>query len=131
MSTHLIFVYGSLLSGHYNNKKFLQKVKPICKTEIKANSYVMFSLGKYPGVCRIFQQDQKGYGTIKGEIYQINHETLKLLDELEGHPDWYKRTKEKTKSGHIVEFYVQPNTTSDFYIENGDWDTYCIQNNLK
>jgi len=27
-----------------------------------------------------------------GELYEVNEKTLEALDELEGHPAWYKRT---------------------------------------
>jgi gamma-glutamylaminecyclotransferase len=28
---------------------------------------------------------------IQGELYQIDDITLDLLDDIEGHPDWYRR----------------------------------------
>ena len=29
---------------------------------------------------------------VHGEIYEVDHNVLSVLDELEGHPNWYKRT---------------------------------------
>ena len=29
---------------------------------------------------------------VHGEIYEVDHNVLSVLDELEGHPKWYKRT---------------------------------------
>jgi gamma-glutamylcyclotransferase (GGCT)/AIG2-like uncharacterized protein YtfP len=29
--------------------------------------------------------------TIKGELYRVSSETLRLIDRLEGHPNWYRR----------------------------------------
>jgi gamma-glutamylcyclotransferase (GGCT)/AIG2-like uncharacterized protein YtfP len=45
---------------------------------------------------------------VKGEIWDIEEdaECLDFLDELEGHPDWYRRTSAKTTDGQDVELYV-------------------------
>ena len=29
---------------------------------------------------------------VHGEIYEVDQNVLSVLDELEGHPKWYKRT---------------------------------------
>ncbi len=33
------------------------------------------------------------YQQVHGEIYEVDSNVLSTLDELEGHPTWYKRTK--------------------------------------
>ena len=33
------------------------------------------------------------YQQVHGEIYEVDGNVLSKLDELEGHPTWYKRTK--------------------------------------
>lgn len=33
------------------------------------------------------------YQQVHGEIYEVDSNVLSKLDELEGHPTWYKRTK--------------------------------------
>ena len=29
---------------------------------------------------------------VQGEIFEVDHNVLSVLEELEGHPKWYKRT---------------------------------------
>lgn len=82
--TYLVFTYGTLRKGHANH--YL----------LKGSKFV----GQYhtgPGYTKIIKglpyllEDAEGEGTY-GEVYEVSPLTLKLLDRLEGHPDWYVRT---------------------------------------
>lgn len=86
---HLVFVYGTLKKG-FSNHHFLKDQEYLGKAEIKGT---MISLRHFPGVCLVGNDD------ILGEVYEINDETLKRLDHLEGHPSFYKRKE-------ILAFYI-------------------------
>ena len=92
---NLYFIYGTLKKKMKNehimkkvNGEFIEKVK----TKIK---YPMFDLlSGFPYI-----QDKKGYGLIvKGELYKIDEQYIKKLDEFEGVPTLYKRGKINVKS---------------------------------
>lgn len=81
----LVFVYGSLMRGLFNSK-LLDGSKLLGKHETDPK-FKMFNLGMFPGVTG------GGDTPIKGEVYEVDSETLNSLDILEGHPTFYKRTK--------------------------------------
>ena len=76
-----VFVYGSLRMGG-DNHHLLGGAAPIGNGTIEGDLYVSGNLSTV----------QEGGGTVHGEVYQLpdrNH--LRSLDDLEGHPVWYKR----------------------------------------
>jgi gamma-glutamylaminecyclotransferase len=80
---HLIFVYGTLRKrqeNHYllDRSKFLGMAKT-------KKRYVLYGDG-VPFLSRIASVSQ-----VTGEVYAVDDATLSRLDELEGHPDAYKR----------------------------------------
>ncbi|MEO2068955.1 MAG: gamma-glutamylcyclotransferase [Desulfurobacteriaceae bacterium] len=80
---YLLFVYGTLKKGFWNHH-FLQNEKFVGKAETK-EKYAMY-------VTRIpFVVKNEKVSTIKGKVYEVSKETLKEIDRLEGHPEWYKR----------------------------------------
>ena len=87
MSLHqsfYMFVYGTLMRGYCNN--FLMNKCTFVANATTVNEYAMFSKD-YP-----FVTEKKAVSVIEGEVYEIlDEETLKLLDQLEGHPDEYTR----------------------------------------
>tara|TARA_R100001509_G_C4822623_1_gene200375 strand:+ start:399 stop:761 length:363 start_codon:yes stop_codon:yes gene_type:complete len=113
--TTKIFVYGSLMRGFYNHSvlygaKFL-------KNGITKRDYVLYDLGGFPGMVK------NGNNSILGEIYEVDSLTLNMLDGLESHPDFYKRTPIELGDGTKVQTYILNNS----YIKNcpiiksGDW----------
>ena len=77
-----VFVYGTLMKGQPNHEHFLpNENEPISAT---VAGYVMYDLGSFPGIIR-------GNGLVRGELYRINGQTLKLLDGLEGEGRLYAR----------------------------------------
>jgi len=81
--THFLFVYGTLRADQPNHY-LLGDSKLVARTEVEG--YRMFSLGGFPGV-----QAMEG-STVVGEVYEIDDETFKQCDRLEGYPDFYTRT---------------------------------------
>ena len=81
---HRIFVYGSLRAG-FGNHRLLKDSRYIGEA-VTAPQYTMLHLGGFPGVVA------DGQTSIVGEVYEVDHDTLRLLDRLEGHPNFYART---------------------------------------
>ena len=83
MEKFLIFVYGTLKKG-YGNNSLLNNSKFIGEA-ITTEKYALYKSG-IPFVIK----DEK-ISQIHGEVYEVAPDTLKVLDDLEGHPDWYNR----------------------------------------
>ena len=81
--THLIFVYGTFGKGKEittcsTDPNSLESQKP-------RKRYALYGSG-IPFLSRA-----KAISQVTGEVYAVDDATLKRLDQLEGHPDWYKR----------------------------------------
>lgn len=89
MANHLVFVYGSLKAGYGNHSLLAQSIF-LGKYFTRDEHYVMADLGAFPGV---LYKPHNGHqhGMIEGELYSVEDNTLKALDRLEGHPNFYKR----------------------------------------
>mgnify|MGYP001305780880 CR=1 FL=1 len=112
-----IFVYGTLMKGEFNNSILRgPEVKYIGKGITKRN-YTLYSLGPFPGMV------SGGSSAIVGEIYKVDDFTLRMLDGLESHPTFYKRTKIELQGGEKVQTYI---LNEDYLedceiIKSGDW----------
>jgi len=72
---HLVFVYGTLCRGmmlhkHLANSRFIEE---------GAVSGTLYDLGCYPAL------SLRGEGLVGGEIWEIDEDTLKVLDLVEGY----------------------------------------------
>ena len=81
-----VAVYGTLKSG-YNNNHLLQSADLVGTGKLK---------DRYPlevkGLPYLYAE--KGVGEfVDVEVYDVNDELLARLDQLEGHPNWYKRER--------------------------------------
>ena len=112
-TTTLVFVYGSLLSGLLNSK-FLNTAKLLGEFTTPP-SYKMFDLGMFPCIVR------GGDTPIKGEIYQVDEETFAVLDRLEGHPDFYRRSKINTDQGKAWVYLYPDDVVGGDRVDDGDW----------
>lgn len=73
-----IFVYGSLREGHYNYDAYLKgKSQFISYGYVKGDLYTIEGV-TYPALI-------EGEGTVIGEIYEVNVEVAKAIDELESY----------------------------------------------
>ena len=89
MST-LVFVYGTLKQGHSNHRIMhmddeSESALVMRDATIKGDLY---DLGPFPGAV-----ESKNGGKIVGEVWDVSNQTVRHLDRLEGHPDFYKRKK--------------------------------------
>ena len=85
MSSRYIFVYGTLKKGERAHS-YLEKAYYIGEGEIEG--FCLYDLGEYPGIKRC-------NGKVKGEVYLVDENTLKILDEYEGKD--YKRIEVEVK----------------------------------
>ena len=72
-----VFVYGTLKTNQSNND-FLENSKFI-KKSITTPEYLLYDFGPYP--CLVKTEEGKN---IEGEIWEVDRQTLKALDRLEG-----------------------------------------------
>ncbi len=97
---NLVFVYGTLKSGHHNhyllgNSVFMGN----CATMSK---HKMVSLGGFPGVIY-----RGGMSQITGEVYAVDRKEVRdALDQLEGYPDFYDKARIVTPWGVAVMYIL-------------------------
>ena len=77
-----VFVYGTLRKGFGNH--YLLRDSKFIGYGITKEKYSLYVDG-IPYVVKIPNTQ------IKGEVYEVDKHTLDELDELEGHPDFYRR----------------------------------------
>lgn len=107
MTTHTVFVYGTLLKGEINHSYYL--CDSTCKGNAAASGYIMYNIGAFPGIV-------PGEGTVPGELYEVDDETMDNLDYLEGEGSLYIR--EKT----AVTMPTGEETMAWIYVYNGSVD---------
>ncbi|MBM7615605.1 gamma-glutamylcyclotransferase family protein [Alkaliphilus hydrothermalis] len=104
----LVFVYGTLMKGNSNHKRFLSNAK--CLGTGVVVGYTLYDLGSYPGV------KHSKEGVVKGEVYKINTDMLRDLDLLEGEGSLYLREKTKVicenQQFNDVYIYIYNNSVS-------------------
>ncbi len=93
-----VFVYGTLKRGKRAHS-LLSWAKFVGEGTV--SGYEMYIVRDYPGIVR-------GEGKVRGEVYEVDEETLKKLDEYEGVPFYYERVEETTEldSGERVRAYL-------------------------
>lgn len=93
-----VFVYGTLLAGE-SNHRVLRGARLLGPARTPP-AFSMFSLGRFPGVV------PRGETAIEGEVYEVDAATLAGLDQLEGHPRFYRRTPLRLDDHGEVETYL-------------------------
>jgi len=119
MSLTKVAVYGTLKQGH-GNHRLLTDSKFLGKASVKGR---MYHLGGFPGV----RLDEPG--TVQVELYEVDNDTLRRLDRLEGYREgaadnnFYTREIVETDTEEHVSIYqISKDYTSDKrIIASGDW----------
>ena len=118
MHKSYVFVYGSLRKG-FGNHRLLENSKFLGYGKTK-EKYSLYADG-IPYVVK------EPLTQIKGEIYQVDDETLHRLDQLEGHPEFYKRELIDviTEDGKTIKawIYFYPYKKGNL-IKSGDYKDY-------
>ncbi len=95
-----VFCYGTLKTGNHNH--YLVADGTYMGKFITGNQFSLDIAG-LP-----YMTPNEGDGVV-GEVFKIDQYTLKQLDTLEGHPEWYTRERISVKSldtGNHIEVYA-------------------------
>jgi len=84
-----IFVYGTLKRGFPSH--YLLKNSIFIDYALTQKKFVMYSNGSYPLIIPDEVHEKSGF--VKGEVYKVNENILKILDEFEDVPEEYVREK--------------------------------------
>lgn len=113
----LVFVYGSLKRG-YGNHGFLVDQNFLGVAKTSESNFYMVSLGAFPATIR-HESGKK----ITGEVYEVDEQTFKSLDQLEGQGSLYSRNKEMfdLQNGKKVEawIYLMPRQIANSVVARG------------
>lgn len=114
MTKEMVFVYGTLKKG-FRNHHYLQKYQGVLAVAPG------IELHDGPG----FPYAKEGDGTAIGEIYYIDYDTMRRLDNLEGVPTHYNRVRTQVfASGKKVDswIYISPANAEKYpRINDGEW----------
>ncbi len=88
---HKIFIYGSLKRSFHNHERMLRAgyCEIIGESRTEARDFAMVNIdGHYPAA---FRMAMVPLHELHGEVYQVDDAVLRFLDQLEGHPNFYRR----------------------------------------
>lgn len=110
-----IFVYGTLLRGE-DNHHFLRSASYLGSART-APRFQLFDVGPYPALV------DGGAMAVVGELYEVDVETLAALDDLEDHPEVYRRTEISLDDGTVAQAYLLVGASAEglAVIASGDW----------
>ncbi|MCH9651467.1 MAG: gamma-glutamylcyclotransferase [Deltaproteobacteria bacterium] len=113
-----LFVYGTLLRGE-SNHSLLGHARFVGETATQPG-YRLVDVGGYPGMFT------DGEEVVVGELFEVDGATLEAVDELEGHPDYYRRIRIPLADRSEAWAYLLPPSAATEYpaIEGGDWRTF-------
>jgi len=111
----LIGVYGTLKRGQSANYK-LDGSKFIASDKVPGAT--MYNLGAYPAVIV-----DESNNEIHVEVYEVDDNILKVLDQYEGYPDLYGKTTVSTSNGREIIIYTMDDVDNNYatVIEGGIW----------
>jgi|TARA_B110000444_G_C18845708_1_gene601841 gamma-glutamylcyclotransferase (GGCT)/AIG2-like uncharacterized protein YtfP len=107
-----VFVYGTLKSG--GEIRGLSGLTDPNKAQIVGIAtttypdYDMLDLGSFPGVV------MNGTKKIKGEVWEVDDETMEQLDAIEGYPDFYNRIPTETTQGKAHMYFLGPQYRKEY-----------------
>ena len=122
MKKYLVACYGSLRRGMSNHRYYLSEseYKGTFTTEPE---YTLHSLSYYPGL------KLNGNHSIVMEVYEVDEETLKTLNRLEGYypgekSTFYDRIEIDTPWGKAFTYIYVNELSKESIVESGDWVLY-------
>lgn len=84
LEQNIVAVYGTLKRGH-GNHHYIEDSKYVGKGVTKEKYPLVVS-----GLPYLIEQRGKGHH-VEVEVYRVDDDTMRRLDALEGHPNWYER----------------------------------------
>lgn len=122
MTTHLIFIYGSLRRGSAQSMSArFPESKFIAEAKVRGRLY---DLGAYPGLLL-----SESNSLVSGEVYEVDDETLNKLDEFEASTNYLRKEVEiSVGNENQLGWTYEPNPA--FYslrtvISSGDWSEHA------
>ena len=124
------FAYGTLRRGGGNDRLLAGEgeFRAVVKTREK---YIMLTeSGMFPYLVPVTAwPEQAAKATnITGDLYSVSEKGIAAMDELEGHPTWYKRTAIPLEGGGEAWAYILTKEVFDkmkeydlVIIKSGDW----------
>jgi gamma-glutamylaminecyclotransferase len=115
---HLVFAYGTLRQGEVNHD-LLATARFVAEARTEP-CFELFDLGPFPAM------SANGQTAVLGEVYAVDDATLARLDQLEGHPRLYQRTRIRLDDGQEVQTYLMDRSRMHgrARISSGDWRTH-------
>ena len=108
-----VLVYGTLKQGG-RLYPHMQSINAEFKEEVELKDHAMFNLGWFPTII------ESPGDSIKGEVYEIDENGLRILDGVEGYPLLYQR--KQTEHGFVYYMKDQSIVYEKDKIESGNWE---------
>lgn len=114
-SETLLFVYGTTMAGEANHE-FLTGARSL-GSAVTAPAYDLVDLGGFAAML------EGGDTAVTGELYALSPAHLRLFDELEDHPEYFRRSRIVLEDGREVAAYLLPESQGRPYprIPSGSW----------
>jgi gamma-glutamylcyclotransferase (GGCT)/AIG2-like uncharacterized protein YtfP len=103
MNNNKVFVYGTLKKGNsvrglnMFRDRGVEYVSDAVTTEAE---FSLYDLGAFPAVT------SSGNNRISGEVWEVDENMMKVLDDIEGYPEFYNRMEIKTTQGKAWMYYI-------------------------
>ncbi len=113
-----IAVYGSLRKGFGNNRLIADSEQ--LTTEVVKIPYKMVSLGGFPGLVPVKEPQD-----ITIEVWNVDDQTYRNVERLEGYPHFYQKDTIQTSEGDADVYVLLSGEFANYAaIEGGDWKEY-------
>lgn len=112
-----LFVYGTLMRNLENHHYLAPPECRFVREVATGPGFALLDLGPFPGMIKA------GRGSVQGELFQVPRSRLPLLDHLEGHPQFYWRTRIDLadRTSAVSYLLVDEESLSRPRVESGDW----------
>lgn len=104
--TPFVFVYGTLKRTYNNN--YLLHSSTFLQEDTTKDLFVLGQVGIPFAVPKELCPPNLEFKSIKGELYEVNEDTLVNLDILEQNDYLYKREPREMRSGKVAWVYIFP-----------------------
>lgn len=111
----LVFLYGTSMSGEANHG-LLTGARFVAKA-CTSPDFDLVDLGGFPAMVA------GGETPVNGELYALSRIGVQFMDEVEDHPEYFRRTPVKLDDGSQVESYLLPPSQGRPFprINSGNW----------
>ena len=111
----LVFVYGTSMSGEPNHG-LMTGARFITEGQTQAE-FDLVDLGGFPAMV------EGGVTRVNGEIYAVSAGGVRFMDEVEDHPEYFRRTSVTLQDGPQVNCYLLPPAHGRPFprIRSGSW----------